>query len=48
MRDSSAAVNEAGSPATAEPSGFNVGLLAAFLWCVIFWEVVAFGALTLL
>ena len=48
MRDSSAAVDEAGSPAIAEPSGLNLGLVAAFLWCAIFWEVVVLAVLTLL
>lgn len=48
MRDSSAAVDEAGSSVIVESSGLNLGLVAAFLWCAIFWEVVVLAVLTLL
>jgi hypothetical protein len=47
MRDSSAAVDEARSSVIVERSGLNLGLVAAFLWCAIVWEVVALAILWL-
>ena len=46
MRDA-AAVSETGSPAV-DSSGFNSGAVIALLWCLIFWEAVAIGVVTLL